>query len=536
MPKPRKSVAKTPLTLSTRSSPRKRKRAAEDSESKQEDEQAGENQAAKQRPPKQVKGGGNVDKIKGSPETPKKTARKVSAIKQEETGKSDDIVSHIDPADAAGGGKKARKRKTDEEKAKEAMPLAARSTGLRMFVGAHVSMAKGVQNSVTNCSHIGGNAFALFLKSQRKWDNPPLTNESRDAFRAQCKAEKYDASSHVLPHGSYLVNLAIEDSAREEQAYNAFLDDLQRCEALGIKLYNFHPGASGPSPLPAALKRIANNLNKALEATKTVMPVLENMAGSGTVIGSRFADLRDIIAHVKPELRSRVGVCLDTCHSFAAGYDLRTPSSFKAVLEEFDQIVGMKYLKALHINDSKAPLGSKKDLHQNIGQGFLGLRAFHNVMNEPRFENLPLILETPCDEPDPDDPKGKKTVENKSIWADEIKLLESLIGMDATSPKFLRMEAELGEKGRAEREKMSQSLAERDKKKQKILEKGQKTLMGMMNGVKAEKENEAEPRVRKGRKPKTNEPQNFRKTKTKKTEHDEAEDTVGSSPPESETW
>lgn len=392
-----------------------------------------------------------------------------------------DIDAHTPP-------KPKRKRKTKEEKEVEAMPLAVRTTGLRMYVGAHVSIAKGLQNSITNCHHIGGNAFALFLKSQRKWDNPTLTDESRDAFRSHCQLHKYDAASHVLPHGSYLVNLAHEDAQRAKQAYDAFLDDLHRCERLGIKLYNFHPGASGSSPLPEAIKRIANKLNTALSATKTVTPLLENMAGSGTVIGSRFSDLRDLISHIKPEFRHRIGVCLDTCHAFAAGYDLRTPDSFRRVLQDFDDTVGIKYLKALHVNDSKAPLGSKRDLHQNIGLGFLGLRAFHNVMNEVRFEGLPLILETPCEKPDPEHGgTGKKKkkmmmVEDKAVWAREIKLLEGLIGMDVHSDAFRRLEAELSERGSEEREKMIKAVDAKAEKARRKVEKGQRSLVDMMRG------------------------------------------------------
>ncbi|KAL9630080.1 MAG: hypothetical protein Q9164_006594, partial [Protoblastenia rupestris] len=264
-----------------------------------------------------------------------------------------------------------RKRKTKEEKEAEAMPLAARANGLRMFIGAHVSCAKGVQNSVTNALHIGGNAFAMFLKSQRKWENPPLQDEHRDQFRAFCDEHKYDAASHVLPHGSYLVNLAQEDPDKATQAYKAFLDDLHRCDSLGIKLYNFHPGSTGSAPRPSAIARIANALNRAHAATTTVTPVLEAMAGSNNVIGSTFEDLRDIITLVNN--KSRIGVCIDTCHIFAAGYDLRSPGAFKETLEKFDNIVGMQYLRALHLNDSKAPLASHRDLHQNIGLGFLGL-------------------------------------------------------------------------------------------------------------------------------------------------------------------
>ncbi|KAL9038474.1 MAG: hypothetical protein Q9214_005266, partial [Letrouitia sp. 1 TL-2023] len=354
-------------------------------------------------------------------------------------------------ADGDGSPKKVkRKRKTKEEKEAEAMPLASRTKGLQMFIGAHVSIAKGVENSVTNCVHIGGNAFALFLKSQRKWESPPLQDANRDQFRLKCVDHGYDATRHVVPHGSYLVNLAQDDPDKAKQAYDCFLEDLHRCEALGIRFYNFHPGATGSSPRPSAIARIASALNRAHRATQTVTPLLENMAGSGTVVGSSFADLRDIISQV--DEKSRIGVCLDTCHAFAAGHDLRSPSAFKKTLQEFDDVVGIKYLKALHLNDSKAPLGSRRDLHQNIGLGFLGLRAFWNVMNEKRFEGLPMVLETPIDRRVEVD--GKPRVEeDKRIWAREIKLLEGLVAMDSEGEEFKKLEASLAKEGETERKK-----------------------------------------------------------------------------------
>lgn len=398
-----------------------------------------------------------------------------------------------------------RRRKTKEEKEAEAMPLAARAVGLKMYVGAHTSIAKGVENAVTNCVHIGGNAFACFLKSQRKWENPPLQDTNRDAFRNALIEHKYDGMSHIVPHGSYLVNLATEDKDKSKQSYEAFIDDLHRCEALGIRYYNFHPGGAGQSPFGEAVSRLAKNLNRALSETKTVVPLLENMAGHGTLIGGRFSDLRDVIAEIKPEFKSRIGVCIDTCHAFAAGYDLRTPEAFQKTMKEFDEIVGIKYLKALHINDSKAPLNSHRDLHQNIGLGFLGLRAFHNIMNDTRFHGLPLILETPCERPDPKDPTGKKMVDDKIVWATEIKLLESLTGMDAESEVFKTLELELAEKGRKEREDMQAAFdrkieeqkkkQEREKKKlAKEVEKGQRSLKDMFGkqNVKTGKKNKKE--------------------------------------------
>jgi AP endonuclease 1 len=310
----------------------------------------------------------------------------------------------------------------------------------------------GVQNSITNTVHIGANAFALFLKSQRKWANPPIAPEAQDSFRALSKTHKFEVDRHCLPHGSYLVNLAQADEEKAAQAYNAFLDDLQRCESLGIRLYNFHPGNTNGDVREDAIGRIATQLNKAHKATSTVITVLENMAGQGNVIGSTFEDLRDIIALVDD--KSRVGVCIDTCHAFAAGYDLRSPDAFAATMGKFDEVVGMSYLRALHINDSKAPFASNRDLHANIGTGFLGLRAFHSVVNYDPLVGLPMVLETPIDRPGPDG----KPIEDKQVWADEIKLLESLIGMDASSAEFTALEEKLQNQGASERAKIQDQV------------------------------------------------------------------------------
>lgn len=321
----------------------------------------------------------------------------------------------------------------------------------------------GVQNSVANAQHIGGNAFALFLKSQRTWRNPPLAADARDGFRAQCAALGYDAAQHCLPHGSYLVNLAQPDAAKAEQAYENFVDDLRRCAALGIRLYNFHPGAAvaGTGTREAAMGRIAAALNRAHRDTapSDVVTVIENMAGGGTTVGWRFEELRTIIDQVDDQ--SRVGVCLDTCHAFAAGYDLRTPESFAAVVAEFDRVVGLSYLRAVHLNDSKAPLDSRRDLHANIGTGFLGLRAFHSLVNHDAFAGLPIVLETPIDRPD----KNGKSVEDRQIWADEIKLLESLIGMDADSDAFQAKAKELQARGASERKRLQEQVDKKAKKK-----------------------------------------------------------------------
>ncbi|GAB7346688.1 hypothetical protein MBLNU459_g1808t1 [Dothideomycetes sp. NU459] len=369
--------------------------------------------------------------------------------------------------------KAVRKRKTKEEKEAEAMPLAARTLGHKMYIGAHVSSAGGVPNSVTNALHIGANAFALFLKSQRKWANPPLDPSQASTFHAHCKNHSYNQHSHVVPHGSYLVNLAHTDPDRTKQAYDAFVDDLHRCEKLGIALYNFHPGNSVGGDRTTAIAHLARNLNRAHKETSTVVTLLENMAAGGNVLGSTFEDLRDVIALVDD--KTRVGVCLDTCHAFAAGYDLRTEQALDATLARFDSLVGIEYLRALHLNDSKAPFQSHRDLHANIGTGFLGLRAFHAVMNEPRFHGLPMVLETPIEVRDLDgnlvkDAKGKET-EDKGIWAREIKLLESLVDMDVDSDEFNEAEHRLQKMGAAERSRVADQVERRGEKQKAAQEK-----------------------------------------------------------------
>ncbi|KAK8152220.1 xylose isomerase-like protein [Phyllosticta citrichinensis] len=421
--------------------------------------------------------------------TPKKSARgrkpKIE-VEDEEEAEVDEEVETKAAAKKPGRKAKAQVKKEDEEaengengaapkktkrktKAKGeeevAPPFAERTVGHSYKIGAHVSASGGVQNAILNSNHIGGNAFALFLKNQRKWANPPLKDENAIMFKAACKEHKYESEKDVVPHGSYLVNLAHTDPERTQQAYDSFLDDVSRCHQLGIKLYNFHPGNAASSTRDEALKQLATNLNRAHAdpSTGSVITLLETMAVfTGNTIGGTFEELRAIIDQVSD--KARVGVCLDTCHVFAAGYDLRTPDAFKDVLDTFDQVIGLDYLKALHLNDSKAPLASGRDLHANIGTGFLGLRAFHALMNEPRLRGLPMVLETPIDVPDPKNPTGK-TVEDRAVWAREIKLLESLVGMDAASDEFARLEAELQERGRPERERVQAQVDKREDKK-----------------------------------------------------------------------
>ncbi|KAI0400524.1 xylose isomerase-like protein [Xylaria palmicola] len=398
-------------------------------------------------------------------------AKKRKAAAKKKKAEADDSAAEESKSAAP------KKRRATKAKAKpeDTMPLAERtaiaSLKKAMYIGAHVSSAGGVHNSITNTVHIGANAFALFLKSQRKWANPPIAPEALDGFRSLSKTHKFEVHRHCLPHGSYLVNLAQAEKDKAAQAYGAFLDDLQRCESLGISLYNFHPGNTNGDARDAAIGRIAAQLNKAHKATSKVVTVLENMAGQGNVIGSTFEDLRDIIALVDD--KSRVGVCIDTCHAFAAGYDLRSPEAFATTMSKFDEVVGASYLRALHLNDSKAPIASHRDLHANIGTGFLGLRAFHNVVNYDSLAGLPMVLETPIDRPGPDG----KTIEDKQVWADEIKLLERLIGMDAASAEFTALEEKLQAQGAGERAKIQDQVdrkSTKDAKKASAKPRGKK--------------------------------------------------------------
>ncbi|KAM4059348.1 xylose isomerase-like TIM barrel domain-containing protein [Hirsutella rhossiliensis] len=405
-------------------------------------------------------------------EPPSKAASKATA-KAAAKRKAEPEAVESDSGEVPRAAKRPKAKAKTKAKGDDSMPLAERtavaSLGKAMYIGAHVSAAGGVNNSVTNAMQIGANSFALFLKSQRKWDNPPMSAEARDLFLGGCKDHGYSAAQHALPHGSYLVNLAQSDATKAAQAYKSFVDDLQRCEQLGIGLYNFHPGSTLGDTRPAAIGRIAAQLNSSHRETKTVVTVLENMAGSGNVIGSTWEDLRDIIDLV--EDKDRVGVCIDTCHAFAAGYDLRTNEAFKTTMESFEKTVSFKYLKAFHLNDSKAPLGSNRDLHANIGTGFLGLRAFHSIVNDDTFRGMPMVLETPIDRKGADG----KTVEDKQIWADEIKLLESLVGMDPEGDDFRAKEAGLQATGAGERSRIQDQV---DKKSAKDAKKGSRGAGG----------------------------------------------------------
>ena len=271
-----------------------------------------------------------------------------------------------------------------------------------------MSAGGGVENAPLNAKKIGAKAFALFTKNQRQWKAKPLTSDNIEKFRQNCEDAGY-LPEHVLPHDSYLINLGHPEKEGLEKSRDAFLDEMQRCEQLGLKLLNFHPGSHLKKiEEDACLKRIAESINIALDKTKGVSAIIENTAGQGTNMGFMFEHLATIIDNVDD--KKRVGVCLDTCHTFTAGYDLRTKKAFKITMDEFEKIVGFKYLSAMHLNDSKPDLGARVDRHQSIGKGKLGVDPFRFIMNDKRFDEIPMVLETIDD----------------TIWAEEIKLLYSL--------------------------------------------------------------------------------------------------------------
>lgn len=274
------------------------------------------------------------------------------------------------------------------------------------FVGAHVSAAGGVDQAVLRAHEIKATAFALFTKNQRQWKAAPLSTESIDKFKKNCEIYGY-GPAQILPHDSYLINLGHPEEALEKSRA-AFLDEMQRCEQLGIELLNFHPGSHLKKiDVDKCLQRIAESINITLNKTQNVTAVIENTAGQGTNLGYRFEHLAAIIDGV--EDKSRVGVCIDTCHTFAAGYDLRTVEDCEKTFAEFDNIVGFQYLKAMHLNDAKSELASRVDRHHSLGQGNIGKVPFTYIMQDTRFDGIPLILETI----------------NPDIWPEEIAWLKS---------------------------------------------------------------------------------------------------------------
>ena len=276
------------------------------------------------------------------------------------------------------------------------------------YIGAHVSAGGGVENAPINAHNIGATAFALFTKNQRQWVANPLTAESISAFKNNCEKLGYQPHQ-ILPHDSYLINLGHPEQVALQKSKDAFLDEMQRCELLGLDRLNFHPGSHLKMiSEEQCLSIIAESINWALNQTSGVTAVIENTAGQGTNLGFSFYQLKRIIDQV--EDKSRVGVCIDTCHAYSAGYDIKTKTGFEKVFQEFEEVVGFQYLKGMHINDSKKELGSRVDRHDSLGAGTLGLEVFDCIMNDNRFEGIPLILETP----------------NEELWTEEIQILKNM--------------------------------------------------------------------------------------------------------------
>ena len=276
------------------------------------------------------------------------------------------------------------------------------------YVGAHVSAVGGVENAPVNAHEIGAKAFALFTRNQRQWKSQPLKADSIHLFKERCEAYGYDPGC-ILPHDSYLINLGNPDAEGLQKSRDAFLDEMTRCEQLGLKMLNFHPGSHlGKMEVDTCLSRIAESINIALDKTRGVTAVIENTAGQGSNLGFAFEHLAYLIERV--EDKSRVGVCIDTCHAFAAGYDLRTAEACDKTFAELERVVGFEYLKGMHLNDAMKILGSHVDRHMPLGEGMTGMECFRYIMQDARFDGIPLILETP----------------DEQRWPEEIALLKSL--------------------------------------------------------------------------------------------------------------
>ncbi len=277
------------------------------------------------------------------------------------------------------------------------------------YIGAHCSIAGGLQNAPLQAKSLGATGFALFTKNQRQWFAKPLTTEEAELFKKTCVETGYNADM-ILPHDSYLINLGQPDAEKRTQSLNSFIEELKRCQVLGLKLLNFHPGSHLKLVSEAEdIKLIAESVREALNTVPDVIAVFENTAGQGSNLGYTFQQLADMLDAVG--IPERVGVCFDTCHGFAAGYALCTEEEFQQTFDEFDRIIGFKYLRGMHLNDAKGVLGQKLDRHAELGAGNIGLEPFARIIKDSRFDNIPLILETP----------------NEEKWAEEIAWLKSNI-------------------------------------------------------------------------------------------------------------
>lgn len=280
------------------------------------------------------------------------------------------------------------------------------------YIGAHVSVSNGVSQAPLNARAIGARSFALFTRNPSRWESKPISDKEADAFKANCLECGYTPDV-ILPHDSYLINLGSPDDEKLEKSRKAFLDEMRRCEQLGLKMLNFHPGSHMREiGEEECLSRIAESINMTLDVTSGVKAVIENTAGQGSNLGYTFEQIAYIIDRV--EDKTRVGVCIDTCHAHASGYDMTTREAYDRTWSDFGRVIGFGYLSGMHINDTAKALGSKVDRHSPIGQGVLGLDFWRMLMQDPRMDNIPLILETT----------------DESLWPEEIKLLNSYAGVE----------------------------------------------------------------------------------------------------------
>jgi len=289
----------------------------------------------------------------------------------------------------------------------------------KKLIGAHVSASGGVFNAPKNAYEIGAKAFALFVKNQRQWVAKPLDEETINKFKSEMKRYGY-TPEQVLPHAGYLINLGNPEIEKREKSINAFIDEINRCKSLGLIYNNIHPGSHLKAMSEEeCLDLISESINIVLDKTKDsgVTIVLENTAGQGSNLGYKFEHLAHIINKVND--KSRIGVCLDTCHTLAAGYDLLTEDGYNNTFDDFERIVGFEYLKGIHLNDSKFGVGTKKDRHDSIGKGVMGIDFFKKFINDERFNDIPITLETIDD----------------SLWKEEIELLYSFDGKEVILPE-----------------------------------------------------------------------------------------------------
>ena len=280
---------------------------------------------------------------------------------------------------------------------------------MNKYVGAHVSASGGVHNTIENAKQINAKAFALFVKNQRQWHAKPLETKIINNFINGLKKEKY-LPKHILPHAGYLINLGNPGTEKRQKSLDCFIEELNRCRQLNLIYLNIHPGSHlREISEETCLDLIVDSIEQAMDAVPEIKIVLENTAGQGSNMGYRFEHFAYVIK--KLSNKKRIGICLDTCHTYAAGYDIQTPEGYETTFKSFEDIIGLSYLTGIHLNDSKFGCGSKKDRHENIGKGYLGIEFFERFMNDPRFNDMPIILET----------------KDTSIWKKEIEDLNRMI-------------------------------------------------------------------------------------------------------------